>query len=105
MNAACAKMMEKMGECPCAKAIRWLPLVPVLLGVGLFLLGYYLDPGTVRILWLVAAGLVATLGVLGFVVASLIARTIGRTTAAAEPEGAADASCCCGGSEDDEASG
>ena len=37
----------------CMKGCRWCPLVPVVLGIILFLLGYFLNAETVRVLWLV----------------------------------------------------
>ncbi|MHC4418868.1 MAG: hypothetical protein ACYS8I_15580 [Planctomycetota bacterium] len=52
----------------CMKGCRWFPLVPVTLGIALLLLGYYLDAETTRILWMIAAGFVVTMGVLGLLV-------------------------------------
>ena len=37
----------------CMKGCRWCPLVPVVLGIILFLLGYFQNAETVRVLWLV----------------------------------------------------
>lgn len=73
-------MFEAMGRCcgsmnqpgdsgsmmaGCMKMCRWFPLVPVIFGIALLLLGYYLDPSIVRILWLVAAGFIVVLGTFG----------------------------------------
>ena len=49
-----------MGEC--MKGCRWFPLIPVVLGILLLLLGYYLDAEITRILWLIAAGFVILMG-------------------------------------------
>lgn len=43
-----------MGEC--MRGCRWFPLIPVILGILLLLLGYYLDAEITRILWMGAAG-------------------------------------------------
>ena len=51
---------SKMGEC--MKGCRWLPLIPVVLGILLLLLGYYLNAEITRILWMVAAGFVILMG-------------------------------------------
>jgi len=51
------------------KVCRWFPLIPVVFGIALLLLGYYLNAETTRVLWMVTAGSVALLGVLGFVMA------------------------------------
>lgn len=37
----------------CMKKCRWCPLIPMTLGVILFLLGYFLQAEMVRVLWLV----------------------------------------------------
>ena len=46
------------------KACRWFPLVPIMLGIALLLLGYFLNPEITRVLWMVAAGFVSLMGVL-----------------------------------------
>ncbi len=46
---------------------RWFPLIPVVLGVVLLLLGYYLDAEITRILWMVVAGLTVLLGTFGLI--------------------------------------
>ncbi|MHC4620096.1 MAG: hypothetical protein ACYTEQ_20305 [Planctomycetota bacterium] len=51
----------------CMKGCGWFPLIPVVLGMAFFLLGYYLDAEIIRILWMVAAGLVILMGTLGAV--------------------------------------
>jgi hypothetical protein len=58
----CRSMMSK-----CMKGYGWFPLVPVVFGIALLLLGYYLDAEITRILWMVAAGLVILMGTLGAV--------------------------------------
>ena len=58
-----------MGKC------RWLPLIPVVLGIVLLLLGYVLDAEVTRILWMTAAGLVILMGAFAFLMMSLGRRT------------------------------
>ena len=61
-------MMTKC--CEHAKsACRWFPLIPILLAGSAFLLGYYLNPEAVRMLWLTFSGLVILVGIVGFTVA------------------------------------
>jgi len=58
----------------CMKMCRWFPLVPVILGVILLLLGYYLNAEVTRILWMIAAGLVILMGIFGFLMMGLSKR-------------------------------
>ena len=51
---------SKMSEC--MKGCRWFPLIPVVLGILLLLLGYYLNAEITRILWMVVAGFVILMG-------------------------------------------
>ena len=60
----CRSMMSK-----CMTVCRWFPLIPVVLGTALLLLGYYLDAEMTRVLWMLAAGFVAAMGVLGLLAA------------------------------------
>ncbi|MHC4328902.1 MAG: hypothetical protein ACYSWW_12380 [Planctomycetota bacterium] len=50
-----------MGKC------RWFPLIPVVLGVVLLLLGYCLDAEITRVLWMAVAGLTVLLGTFGLI--------------------------------------
>jgi hypothetical protein len=61
-----------MGEC--MKGCRWFPLIPVVLGILLLLLGYYLDAEITRILWMVAAGFVVALGTFALLMMSRMNR-------------------------------
>ncbi len=63
---------SKMGDC--MKKCRWFPLVPVILGVVLLLLGYYLNAEVTRMLWMIAAGLVVLAGTFGFIMMSIAGR-------------------------------
>lgn len=78
-------MMETMGDGSmrgtmgmmmghCMRAFRWLPLIPLCIGVFLFLLGYFLSAEAVRILWLVLAAIPVILGVLGFLMMTAMSR-------------------------------
>ena len=59
-----SSMMDK-----CMRMCRWFPLVPVILGISLLLVGYYLDASTTRVLWMFAAGFIALMGFLGLIFA------------------------------------
>jgi hypothetical protein len=79
------RMMETMGDDSmsgtmgmmmhhCMRAFRWVPLVPLGLGIFLFLLGYFLSADTVRILWLVSAAIPIIIGLLGLLMTSAMSR-------------------------------
>ena len=51
----------------CKKKCRWCPVIPIVFGVILFLLGYFLNAETVRILWLVFSCLPIVMGTMGLV--------------------------------------
>lgn len=55
----------------CIKKCRWCPLIPVILGVVLFLLGYFLDAEIVRILWLVFSCLPILMGLMALVMMNI----------------------------------
>ncbi|MHC4154653.1 MAG: hypothetical protein ACYST6_06995 [Planctomycetota bacterium] len=63
----------------CMKGCRWFPLIPVVLGIALLVLGYYLDAEVTRILWMVGAGLVILMGTLGAVMMRLMIRACNTT--------------------------
>ena len=77
--ADCCKSIGEAVDCRsmmgrCMKGCRWFLLVAVVLGVSLFLLGYYLDAEVTRILWMAAAGLVILAGTLGVVMMRVMIR-------------------------------
>ena len=60
----CRSMMGKgMNVC------RWFPLIPVIIGIALFLLGYYVNAEVTRVMLMLLAGSLALLGVLGLIMA------------------------------------
>ena len=59
-----SSMMDK-----CMRMCRWFPLVPIILGISLLLLGYYLDASTTRVLWMFVGGFITLMGVLGLILA------------------------------------
>ncbi len=69
----CRSMMGK-----CMKGCKWFPLIPVVLGIFLLLLGYYLDAEITRILWIIASGFVVLLGTFGLVMMTMITRKYNR---------------------------
>ena len=63
----CCKGMSKTNDCSsmmaeCMKKCRWFPLIPVIFGIALLLLGYYLDAEVTRILWMIFAGMLILMG-------------------------------------------
>ncbi|MHC4435148.1 MAG: hypothetical protein ACYTBS_25215 [Planctomycetota bacterium] len=60
----CSSMMDR-----CVTMCRWFPLLPLILGIALLLLGYYLDASITRILWMFVAGFVALMGTFGLILA------------------------------------
>jgi len=59
----------------CMKAMRWMPLIPLTVGVVLFSLGYFLSPDVIRALWLIVSGLIIFVAVAGLIMASAMAHT------------------------------
>jgi len=51
----------------CGEKCRWCPLIVIVGGILLFLLGYYLDAKVVRILWLVTSALWVAMGLGSFI--------------------------------------
>ncbi|MFA9420426.1 MAG: hypothetical protein ACERLB_09775 [Gammaproteobacteria bacterium] len=58
----------------CTRAFRWVPLIPLGLGIFLFLLGYFLSAEVVRVLWLALAVIPVIMGLLGLLMMSAISR-------------------------------
>jgi hypothetical protein len=70
--AGCCKGMSGSGDSRSMmagymKMCRWFPLVPVIFGIALFVLGYYLDASIIRVLWMLFAGFMAVLGIFGLI--------------------------------------
>jgi hypothetical protein len=70
----CRSMMSK-----CMKGCGWFPVIPVVLGIALLLLGYCLDAEITRILWMVAAGFVILAGTFGIIMMSKMKRICCRS--------------------------
>ena len=51
----------------CMKMCRWFPLIPVIFGITLFVLGYYLDASIIRVLWMLFAGFIVMMGTFGLI--------------------------------------
>jgi hypothetical protein len=69
MRGTMAMMMHH-----CTRSFRWVPLIPLGLGIFLILLGYFLSADVVRVLWLVLAAIPVTMGLLGLLMMSAISR-------------------------------
>lgn len=65
----CSSMMAK-----CMKGCRWCPIIPVILGTILLLLGYFLNPETIRVLWLILSGVVVLMGLFCLIAMNIISR-------------------------------
>jgi len=64
MKAMMSKCRSRM------KVFRWFPSIPVVVGTILFLLGYFMNPEILRILWLIASGAVVLAGLIGLILMS-----------------------------------
>lgn len=63
-------MSEMMHQC--ASVSRWMPLFPITIGVTLFLVGYYLEPANVRLIFLTLAAIPVIMGVFGFIMMGIM---------------------------------
>ena len=82
MNKCCEGMSENF-DCrsmmvECMKGCRWFPFIPVIFGIVLFLLGYYLDAETTRILWMAASGFLILMGAFCLLMMSRMIRIFHR---------------------------
>jgi hypothetical protein len=53
---------QNQGMMKCLKGAKWVLLIPGILVTLAFLLGYVLEPPTIRILWLIITGSLIVLG-------------------------------------------
>ena len=56
----------------CATNMRWMPLFPIAIGTTLLLLGYYLEPEIVRVIFLTLAALPVIMGIFGLIMMNLM---------------------------------
>jgi hypothetical protein len=68
-DSGCSSMMSE-----CMKGCRYFPLIPVILGTGLLLLSYFLDPRVTRVLWMILSSLIILLGMFGSVMMSKMSK-------------------------------
>jgi flagellar motor component MotA len=78
----------------CMKHCRWCPLIPLVVGITALLLGYFLDPETIRTIWMIGASLVVLMGICGLVMMGVMKR---KFTSGSKPS-------CCAQSEETEKS-
>lgn len=71
-------MRTMMSEC-CRrmKVFRLFPVIPITLGIIVFLLGYFLGGEIIRILWLIMSGTVVFVGLLGLILMGSMCREQG----------------------------
>lgn len=65
MNEGEGGAMKEMMK-NCMQRCSWCPLLPIILGIIGFLVGYFLDAEIVRILWLILSGAMVVMGLLGW---------------------------------------
>ncbi len=58
------------------KGCRWCPLIPTTFGIIFFLLAYFLDAETVRVLWLIISGIMILMGLFGLIMMNLMMSAI-----------------------------
>ena len=58
---------QNQGMKKCLKGARWFLLIPGVIVTLAFLLGYVLEPTTIRILWLIITGSLVVLGTIFYV--------------------------------------
>jgi hypothetical protein len=56
------KSSIKRGMMKCMKGARWFLIIPGVFVIIAFLLGYFLDPATLRLLWLIITGALLVIG-------------------------------------------
>ena len=66
-NNSPGNMMSEMMR-HCTTNMRWMPLFPLSIGVALFLLGYFLEPEIVRVLFLIMAAIPIIMGIFGLII-------------------------------------
>lgn len=62
------KSSIKQGMMKCMNGAKWFLLLPGLFIIVAFLLGYFLDPMTLRVLWLMITGALLLLGAIFYLV-------------------------------------
>ena len=66
----------------CMKLARWFPYSLVFTGLALFVLGYLLEPETVKTLWLVITGFLTLSGLFILAMINLVINDTGRNNPA-----------------------
>jgi len=75
MQACCqggneaSNISRSMRQCcrPCMGAMRWFLLMILLFAGAALLLGYYLSPDSILVLWMIGWGIVLGFGIVGFI--------------------------------------
>lgn len=58
----------------CMKGCKWCAFMPIIFGIVLFLLGYFLSAEVVRILWLIMSGLIILMGIFCLIMMSAMTK-------------------------------
>lgn len=73
----CMEHMGKMGKeggKNDGKGLIWFPLAPIVIGLILFALGWYVNPEVTRVLWIIASGLIISMGAMMWIMGTLMFR-------------------------------
>lgn len=62
---------QNKGMMNCMKSAKWFLLIPGVLIIAAFVLGYILDPAVVRTLWLIITGALVVLGTIFYTLVNL----------------------------------
>ena len=65
----------------CTRYFNWFPVMGILFVSSIFLLGYYLNPEALRILWLIFAGIGILMIVFGWIMMATMMKGFGKTEA------------------------
>ena len=69
------------GMFKCMKGATWFLLIPGALMILAFILGYFLDPVSVRLLWLITSGVLIVLGATFYILMNIWAKKLQRNAA------------------------
>ena len=75
------KNFRNHGMMKCMKGAKWFLLIPGVLIILAFLLGYILDPAAVRILWLIITGVLTILGTTFYILMNIWVNKLHRNSA------------------------
>ena len=75
------KNFRNQGMMKCMKGAKWFLLIPGVIIILAFLLGYILDPAAVKILWLIITGTLIILGTIFYILMNIWVNKLQRNSA------------------------